>query len=317
MLDLLRNNEATKDIKVIMMTALSGDQHRERGEGLGANRYLVKSQVGIEDVVSTVHEILGDRNNTAEAGAAIQAVSATAVPATPAPNQSPVNPSAATAPNVTAGVPATTLPATPLNVPTVTTPNVPAAPQPPAVSAPQVSPTPVATPTIASVPDTPTVPTSPPTDTPDLPPVAPPSDAPPAESTLPPPASETITSASNAPAPAPAVNNVPSFQPKDATNNDGGEQDAAYKPAVDLAQSGTHIGTSVIHPTGESLTPQVDVQNLIANEEARDIVAQPAPSQTPPTAATTEIQVNPSGAINTDSLPAAPSQDSSTFPNQA
>lgn len=60
MLDLLRSNEATKNIKVIMLTALSSEQQRERGDRLGADRYLIKSQVGIEDIVRTVHEVLGD-----------------------------------------------------------------------------------------------------------------------------------------------------------------------------------------------------------------------------------------------------------------
>ena len=60
MLDLLRSNENTKNIPVIMLTALSSEQQRERGTRLGADRYLVKSQVGIEDIVRTVHEVLGD-----------------------------------------------------------------------------------------------------------------------------------------------------------------------------------------------------------------------------------------------------------------
>lgn len=60
MLDILRATPETKDLKVIMMTALSSDDQRQRGEALGANRYLVKSQVGIEDIVRTVHEVLGD-----------------------------------------------------------------------------------------------------------------------------------------------------------------------------------------------------------------------------------------------------------------
>lgn len=60
MLDILRSTTETKNIKVIMMTALSSDDQRARGEQLGADRYLVKSQVGIEDVVRTVHEVLGD-----------------------------------------------------------------------------------------------------------------------------------------------------------------------------------------------------------------------------------------------------------------
>ena len=61
MLDILRSTTETRDIKVIMMTALSSEDQRARGEQLGADRYLVKSQVGIEDVVRTVHEVLGDQ----------------------------------------------------------------------------------------------------------------------------------------------------------------------------------------------------------------------------------------------------------------
>ena len=61
MLDILRSTPEMKDIKVIIMTALSSEEQRARGESLGANRYLVKSQVGIEDVVNVVHDVLGDR----------------------------------------------------------------------------------------------------------------------------------------------------------------------------------------------------------------------------------------------------------------
>ena len=71
MLDIIRATPETKDIKVIMMTALSSEDQRARGESLGANRYLVKSQVGIEDVVRTVHDVLED-------------VSASAIPASQA-----------------------------------------------------------------------------------------------------------------------------------------------------------------------------------------------------------------------------------------
>lgn len=60
MLDILRSTTETKNIKVIMMTALSSEEQRQRGVALGADRYLVKSQVGIEDVVRTVHEVLSD-----------------------------------------------------------------------------------------------------------------------------------------------------------------------------------------------------------------------------------------------------------------
>lgn len=65
MLDILRSTPETKDIKVIMMTALSSDEQRQRSEALGAAKHLVKSQCGIEDVINAVHEVLGDAPNTA------------------------------------------------------------------------------------------------------------------------------------------------------------------------------------------------------------------------------------------------------------
>lgn len=91
MLDILRSTTETRDIKVIMMTALSSEDQRKRGESLGADRYLVKSQVGIEDVVRTVHEVLGD--TPAAPTMAMPAPAATNVAA-------PVQPAAASAPYV-------------------------------------------------------------------------------------------------------------------------------------------------------------------------------------------------------------------------
>jgi len=86
MLDILRSTTETKDIRVIMMTALSSEDQRARGEALGADRYLVKSQVGIEDVVRTVHEVLGDAPVSTPSAAqtfAAPAPSAVPRPATP------------------------------------------------------------------------------------------------------------------------------------------------------------------------------------------------------------------------------------------
>ena len=60
MLDILRTTPETKDVKVIVMTALSQDEDRQRGESLGADRYFVKSQVVLEDLVETVKELLQD-----------------------------------------------------------------------------------------------------------------------------------------------------------------------------------------------------------------------------------------------------------------
>jgi DNA-binding response OmpR family regulator len=58
-LDILRNNQDTKDVKVIMLTALSQPKDKERAELLGVNDYLVKSQVVIGDVVARIKYHLG------------------------------------------------------------------------------------------------------------------------------------------------------------------------------------------------------------------------------------------------------------------
>lgn len=57
MLDILRSTPETKDVKVIVMTALSQDEDRQRGEQLGADKYVVKSQVTLDDVVLMVQEL--------------------------------------------------------------------------------------------------------------------------------------------------------------------------------------------------------------------------------------------------------------------
>lgn len=88
MLDILRSTTETRGIKVIMMTALSSEEQRARGVALGADRYLVKSQVGIEDVVKTVHDVLGDSNLTPEQRTANKAYPTAPAP-TPAQNAGP------------------------------------------------------------------------------------------------------------------------------------------------------------------------------------------------------------------------------------
>ena len=124
MLDILRSTTETKDIKVIMMTALSSEDQRARGESLGADRYLVKSQVGIEDVVRTVHEVLADAPVTAasfaqpQAAAGMRPAPSTAPAPRPAATPAPATPQAAPAPQPAAPVPAPTAPAPSLPQPT-------------------------------------------------------------------------------------------------------------------------------------------------------------------------------------------------------
>ncbi|MBR3377719.1 response regulator [Candidatus Saccharibacteria bacterium] len=146
MLDILRSTPETSNIKVIMMTALSSDDQRMRGENLGADRYLVKSQVGIEDVINTVHEVLGDKP-TANAAANLD-VAANAAPQgpAPAPSPAPAAPAAAPAPAAPAPAPAPVAPAPqPAPAPAPTPQPTPAAPapQPAPTPAPAAAPAPI------------------------------------------------------------------------------------------------------------------------------------------------------------------------------
>ncbi len=151
MLDILRQTPETKDIKVIMMTALSSEDQRARGEGLGADKYLVKSQVGIEDVINAIHETLGDK-----AGSAPVPVAPEPTP-TPAPTpEAPVTPAPAPVPTPAAPTPA---PAAPVASAPVE-PVVPApAPATPVVPEP-VTPAPAPVPTVPAPTPEPVVPTS-------------------------------------------------------------------------------------------------------------------------------------------------------------
>lgn len=141
MLDILRSTPETANIKVIMMTALSSEDQRNRGENLGADRYLVKSQVGIEDVVNVVHEVLGDR---AANGTVDPAVSSTATPTA----GFTTDPTIAAAPAQSTSAPATA-------TPPVTNSAAAPAPQPaPIATQPTTAPTPspdVATPVPDSI----------------------------------------------------------------------------------------------------------------------------------------------------------------------
>lgn len=130
MLDILRSTTETKDIKVVMMTALSSDDQRERGEKLGADRYLVKSQVGIEDVVRTVHEVLGDAPTTTQPNPAAAQATTPAAPATPPAN--PTNPQPTAQPAASPQAPAQPAPQPSPTPPTPQVQQPAPAPQPPA-----------------------------------------------------------------------------------------------------------------------------------------------------------------------------------------
>ncbi len=143
MLDILRNTEGLKTTKVIMLTALGQADDKKRAEGLGADRYLVKSQVTLEDIVKAAHELLNDDASATTAAPA-------AAPATPAPAAAPVAPPPAPAVQP-APAPAALAPAPPMPQP-VPRP----APTTPAISTPVVpAPAPAGSPSVQPLPVTP------------------------------------------------------------------------------------------------------------------------------------------------------------------
>lgn len=164
MLDILRSTPETKDVKVIMMTALSQVEDKDRADKLGANKYLVKSQVTLEDVVRVVHEVLGDGEQASEPAptapsmpepttvvAAAQPIAATSptnglsAPTEPVTSSAPANGEPVVAQPAPA-VPTTAIPepvVAPLPVPQPLPPLPPAPP----LQAPTQPPTPVADPT--------------------------------------------------------------------------------------------------------------------------------------------------------------------------
>ncbi len=63
MLDIIRATPTLNNVKIIMLTALGQTDDQDRADKLGADRYLVKSQVTLEDIVKVAHEVLNDLPN--------------------------------------------------------------------------------------------------------------------------------------------------------------------------------------------------------------------------------------------------------------
>jgi CheY-like chemotaxis protein len=79
MLETLRNAPEMASTKVIMMTALGQAEDQARGAKLGVVKYLVKSQVTLEDFARVVREVLGPAAGTNAAPAAPAPVAANEV----------------------------------------------------------------------------------------------------------------------------------------------------------------------------------------------------------------------------------------------
>ena len=58
-LDIIRNTPEVGNVKIVVLTALSQESDKKRAEELGADDYIVKSQVVITDVIARVKKHLG------------------------------------------------------------------------------------------------------------------------------------------------------------------------------------------------------------------------------------------------------------------
>ena len=65
-LDILRNTPETKNIKIIILSALSQPTDIEKARKLGVDEYLVKSQAVISDVMSRIRYHLGMEETAAK-----------------------------------------------------------------------------------------------------------------------------------------------------------------------------------------------------------------------------------------------------------
>lgn len=309
MLDILRSTTETKDVKVIMMTALSSDDQRSRGEALGADRYLVKSQVGIEDVVRTVHDVLADTPGAAAAptpapDSSISAPTATTeMPETPQPDTTPsaAPDQFATQPTPAPVVPAAqpeveTVPAEPTAIPPTPTTdsvsssigpsdpfsqNTPSTPTPtdpmPSAGMPDLSaPTPVSATPTTTAPADPVFPSEPSTQ--------------PQSPTLSTPTPEPLTPASPAPSPSPVINMPPEVPPGTAAPSPAPTAQPAATPstlpeptAPFSSPAPASLADRVINP----LSPQDDSAQRppnmsdLMNQELQNANPQ-QPSQSPP-----------------------------------
>ncbi len=297
MLDILRNTPGFKDTKVIMLTALGQAEDQARADKLGADRYLVKSQVTLEDIVNAANELLG---NVAAAAPAPTLASQTPAAAPAA------APPTAPAPVVPVAVPAAPKPAEPAVEPEpVATPTSPAPSITPPVPTASVAPTttvtqPVAVPVVAPVepPSAPAVPTPPPV--PDKP----------AAATTPPatPAANDAQLMANAVRDllGPTGNQAPAA-PKEETSAKPAGATPEPKPAEPAATNGTPtLKNTAAEPTLPTSTPTIPV-------------AAPPAEPTPSAEAAPAISMpaQPVAATPVENEQAAQSQTAPTPPQQA
>lgn len=65
-LNILKDTKETKDIPVIILTALTQDTHRQKGMSDGASDYAVKSEVMPKEVVEKIEKVVSERKKKIE-----------------------------------------------------------------------------------------------------------------------------------------------------------------------------------------------------------------------------------------------------------
>jgi CheY-like chemotaxis protein len=292
MLDILRNTEGLKETKVIMLTALGQADDQSRAQGLGANRYLVKSQVTLEDIVKAAQELLSGDGGPAAAPAAAAAApepTPTPVAAAPVPVAAPPEPQQPAPAIPVAAPPQVQTPAaapapapTPVPVPTAPVPSVPIAPPAPVPLAPEPVPQPPVTPVPAAPAPAPTPPAAPPTPAPQPPALV----APAPVSPTPVAPVDTTTAADNQLVTDAVEDLEEAVQPAQTTGTDStapaaaAEQNAPDTPPVapepkasDAGNNNDNVGIAhkkVIHPIGDAAPSKPNLETLLADEERKN-----------------------------------------------
>jgi len=289
MLDIMRNTEGLKDVKVIMLTALGQSDDQQRADKLGADRYLVKSQVTLEDIVKVAQELLGGAASTAAAAPpaseppAAEPTTEPAAPATDPVAAPPAEPAAdPPAAEPVAAEPVATDPAAsePADAPTPETGDQQSSAQEEAsveakiedfvagasqeATPPPAAPEETAAPAAAADPaKVEAEPSAPEVTTPETPPPAESNPGPAATSDTPPPAPE----------PAPAETAAPAAAPEET---EPAKPDSKNLGSVPIANK------KIIQPIAAE--PKKDINQLLAEEEAKESggaeTAAPAPAPT-------------------------------------
>jgi len=162
-LEILKSTEATKDIPVLLLTALIQEENKRRGLQAGAEDYIIKSESMPGDVITKIKTAVekSKQAKTQSAGAPQgqpQSSVGTPTPASPPPAPAPEAPAPIETPELSPSAPATPPPPPPA-------PEVPEAPVEPPVPTPsttQPSSTPLSSETTTPLTPQPTQPEEPP-----------------------------------------------------------------------------------------------------------------------------------------------------------